>query len=814
MQPLSVLTVGVFFFGYITARWDLVTRLYELAIFAWDHGVFTRAAKAFAVLSLFFFFLVIPVARIANREIELAQAAYLLANNSSDGAHFSRDGDMVMKNGLTRIFWPTDAPTSSEPGVIVGWRNSDSDVLVVTILHHVEQRSVENALRVGTLYRNSPYPISSILERCGKSSLQVIGTVNPSRPPPAFDSTSITFYTNARSRFPRLYCPGSDELMVQLVLFDKPLPARMQYLSLAPISLTLKDKSDKNGMGFPPLDGVEAQEEAERERKQALVEKLRQHTVVRHPRTQKELLLPTIINQINCSYELGSLLQRNIGLVGARQRRALSVSERVVISATNLWDLVLLWLWKIATVWIWPVLARVFVLGLIAHRIAGEGLLLVLDWRLFPGHAALKDVSATAQQVDIRLQQFCYWPIQYLTLRRRKQTWQSNTKDHPEYIRFYNSLWLVANDVIIGIAVGSYIIENAGYVATQVDKFLSAYTIEGLQDMITWLMDWPAGLKLNTELATFLGDLFLWVIDYWAGCIALLRPYLPGIIHFIGFSSFAGATMPISLFSDLISVLTLHIYSFYVASARIYNWQLTIIISLFHLFRGKKRNVLRNRIDSCDYDLDQLLLGTILFTLLFFLLPTVFVFYLTFASARMAIITLKAGLDTLLACLNHFPLFALMLRFKDSRRLPGGIRFRLYDTPDAFVEMTEGQEKCVPTSLIYLKSVPLPLSLMLNEYFQLGNRIRKHYVSPGVILCLISGRFVPPIHRKNLYSLQYSMLPAQRVGINALWKLLVENDKAAAKEWYGGTGTGNGNGYLIGHGGVGAPYLRRGGSGR
>ncbi len=155
------------------------------------------------------------------------------------------------------------------------------------------------------------------------------------------------------------------------------------------------------------------------------------------------------------------------------------------------------------------------------------------------------------------------------------------------------------------------------------------------------------------------------------GIISSLRPFLPHLVYFIGFSSFAGASMPIALFSDLLSVLTLHIYCFYVASARIYNWQLTIIISLFHLFRGKKRNVLRNRIDSCDYDLDQLLLGTIFFTLLFFLLPTVLVFYLTFASARMAIITLKAVLDTLLACLNHFPLFALMLRIKDSRRLPG-----------------------------------------------------------------------------------------------------------------------------------------------
>jgi phosphatidylinositol glycan class Q protein len=565
-----------------------------------------------------------------------------------------------------------------------------------------QTRSVENAIRVGTLFRHSPFPLKDLLDRCGKSPLQVLGTVNPVTAPTAFNPAYITCYTSPRSKFPHLYCPDSNNMMVQVILFDRPHPTRMQYLSLAPISLALGDKSDKSSKGFPPLDGVEAQEEKEWERKQVLVEKLRQHTVVRHPRTQKELLLPVIVDQINRSYELNALLQSNISLVGTRTRRALSVGERVVESASNLWDFILLGLWHIATVWVYPVIAQLFVFGLIAHRVAGEVILVVLDWRLFPGHAALKDISATAQQVDIRLQQFCYWPIQYLTLRKRNQTWQSITNNHPEYIRFYNSLWLVANDVIIGIALGSYIIENASFVAAQVDRILSAYTIEGLQATIAWLMDWPAGLKLNTELATFLGDLFLWVIDYWAGCIAMLRPYLPGIIQFIGFSSFAGATMPISLFSDLVSLLTLHIYSFYVASARIYNWQSTIIISLFHLFRGKKRNVLRNRIDSCDYDLDQLLLGTILFTLLVFLLPTVFVFYLTFASARMAIITLKAVLDTLLACLNHFPLFALMLRFKDSRRLPGGIQFELQTTPATFTSAEQKMDSA-PTSFIHLK---------------------------------------------------------------------------------------------------------------
>lgn len=68
MHPFSILTLGIFVAGYITARWDLVTRLYELAIFAAEHGVVTRTAKGFAVLSVFFFIFILPVERLAARE--------------------------------------------------------------------------------------------------------------------------------------------------------------------------------------------------------------------------------------------------------------------------------------------------------------------------------------------------------------------------------------------------------------------------------------------------------------------------------------------------------------------------------------------------------------------------------------------------------------------------------------------------------------------------------------------------------------------------------------------------------------------------
>ena len=538
---------------------------------------------------------------------------------------------------------------------------------------------------------------------CGHSSLHVLGVTNaPSTA--ALDPSWVQATTAPDGDAPVIHCGRASN--IQIILYRRPRPLQMQYMSLNSIVLDLDDRYFD-----APTRSLEAendrQERERREEKQRLMEKLRQHIVARRVLSPKEKMLPLVVNQINWAWEVEQLLQRNLHLVGTRPKRSLSVSERVVESANTVKDAAVGYTWRLLSTYILPVVQRAFILLLLAHRVAAEMLLSVLEFRARPHHPALKDISALAQQVDIRLQQFCYWPVQGMALRGRKRDWASVTTSHPDYIRFFNSLWLVANDVIIGIAMGSYLIEHCGWVGNQIGILLRTYTVEALRSSITWLMGWPAGLKLNNELGAFLGDLFLWVIDYWSskmlpppyspnpdttsgqrtlahipGLIDTLQPMLPSLIWSVGFSSFGGASMPLAIFSDLLSALTIHIYSFYLASARIFNWQLSILVSLFHLFRGKKHNVLRDRIDSCDYDLDQLLVGTIVFTLLVFLLPTVLVFYINFAFARMIIIMLKAGFDTLLSCLNHFPLFAIMLRIKDPARLPGRSDISTQDTSD------------------------------------------------------------------------------------------------------------------------------------
>jgi phosphatidylinositol glycan class Q protein len=65
-----------------------------------------------------------------------------------------------------------------------------------------------------------------------------------------------------------------------------------------------------------------------------------------------------------------------------------------------------------------------------------------------------------------------------------------------------------------------------------------------------------------------------------------------------------------------------------------------------------------------------------------------------------------------------------------------------------------------------------------------------------VIFCLFTGRFVPPIHRRNLYSMQYSMLPAHRAGMAEVWSLLTQprktNSGSSGSSSMGGVTAANG----------------------
>ncbi|KAG5439943.1 hypothetical protein PCANB_000225 [Pneumocystis canis] len=704
------ITFFIFFSGYLTARYSFLNKVSYLINNFWSSGTFTRIGYIIFALSLCHLLLLIPLNQIAREEAKRYpyRSSYISAREQ-----FKRRGNIVK---------------CEESGLLIGFQNSQNDIFIITCIDNIKKEVLEEYIqRIITKKKKS---FSKIKKLCDKQYPKVIGTLHSTSDnyKCIFNCENIWIDTvlDRNTKFPQFYGNNLSKT-IQVILYSSPNFYKMQYYSLKPIGLELQDRINHKNRDFK--DNTI--------KKLELQEQLKTHAF--HYKTLKNSELyfsENVLNQINKIRELAITL-KNI------------IKERPKDNNT-----------------------------------ISEAILYIIEWKLYYDWISLKDISAIVQQIDMRLQQFCYWPIQYQALLNRKKEYPNVTTGYPNYIRFYNNIWLITNDVILGIIFGSYLIENKQQLIQSIIYISNVYTIESLRNIVFWLMNWPAGLKLNSELAEFLGNLFLWLLDIWKGWIIIINSYLPILIQIAAISSFMGFSIFLSFLNDTLSLLTLHIHIFYITSTLIYNWQLTILISLFHLFRGKKKNILRNRIDSCDYDIDQLILGTILFTLFAFLFPTILAFYFTFASVRMIIIMIKALLDTILTFTNHFPLFAITLRIKDPFRLPGrfllvqklsftlctgGIRFELIDFKPS--NKSKFFSTPIQTSYIFLRSIPLSLESIFCQYSRLAQRLKCYYFSKQIITNLVRGIIVSPIPREKLYSLQYSMLPENRISITELIKI-------------------------------------------
>ncbi|RHZ77639.1 hypothetical protein Glove_174g122 [Diversispora epigaea] len=602
---------------------------------------------------------------------------------------------------VSKIFWPAHTcPTQTRSGFLVGWSIRRFTACVAAVISNIKLTDLESTLSSLSTDNSSSFVYMDGI--CG-APLVVLGVMTTysdnknnilnseevkEKKKTANIWLNIQLQSNNMPSLRSIYCDGNrySNLSVEIIFYKQPNPNKLQYLSLEPLVLDIQPNNDHEIEEISPQTNTNM--EAIMKTKLPFSSG-KQKENPNDTEEKKPKDLEYILKQINSSFETEkAIISRCRFIPTRRNRRSTSVSETVKKSALGIGifvkDIALYPIYHLVPI-IRPLLAHPIILFLMLVRIFAEVILWILNLRFPPwvfNGTALKDLFATSQQIDLRLQQACFWPWQYMLLRRRD--WSNTAMTRAQYISFYNSMWLVANDIIIGLTIGSFLINNSQYVTGILLKdYLDHYTITKLDLMIGWLMGWPGGLKLNTELDNFLGGLFIWLINLWKEYLMIVNPFIPTIIGFIGLTGVLGGTMILSLLSDFLSFMTLHIYLFYMVAAKIFNWQLTILYSLFNLFQGKKWNTLRSRIDSCDYDLDQLLLGTILFTLLTFLFPTVAVYYATFALSRVAVIFLQAVMETLLAFLNHFPLFAFMLRFKDPERLPGGLRFEVCD-PDYF----------------------------------------------------------------------------------------------------------------------------------
>ncbi|KAI1317110.1 phosphatidylinositol N-acetylglucosaminyltransferase subunit gpi1 [Mortierella claussenii] len=601
---------------------------------------------------------------------------------------------------ISKIFWPSHLCSRHlRTGFIIGWNVRSFTACIATVVSDIDLDPLVSAL--GSLTAD-PH-IAALNRACGVNPVVLGVAIVPFAD--GQDAKSVAD-SNARLLTSRsllehkqtanlwltieikptyipslesLHCCGFrySNVSSEIIFYKQPDPRSFQFLSLDPLILDISKINASGALFDAALSPKAAQKRMKSSMSHSRLSMSSSGRIVTDD-------MNVTLQQINSSYEMEQAVHAKAKNLLRRRARSRSMSEAVRESAVDLSIKVRSKLAITATT-LWPMVQPFTIRPLMVILFVLRALVEISLWILnckFPAWAfngiAIKDMTTTGQQIDLRLQQACFWPWQYFMA--RKKAWTNTSITRAQYISFYNSMWLVANDIIIGVALGSFLISNNKYMGEVLQRYVKDYTIDSISAVLEWLTsknEYPAGLKLNPELNPFLGQLFKWLIELWADFIFSLQPIVPVVINMIGLSGAFGATMSLSLISDLLAFTTLHIYWFYMVAARIFHWQLTILYSLFNLFRGKKRNTLRHRIDSCDYDLDQLLLGTILFTLLTFLFPTIVVYYLTFALSRVMVICMQATMETVLACLNHFPLFAIMLRLKDPDRLPGGLRLEV-----------------------------------------------------------------------------------------------------------------------------------------
>lgn len=245
-------------------------------------------------------------------------------------------------------------------------------------------------------------------------------------------------------------------------------------------------------------------------------------------------------------------------------------------------------------------------------------------------------------------------------------------------LKYINSCCRQLVDSILGIMLMWYLMQDyrTHYIAHV--SLSWGETVAGeLKTLLNWLMGAPAGLKLNSQLTHFLGNFFLYHVYLWTGYLYLLQPILGYLVFYSSIAGVWGLTVQLALFQDILSTLTIHIYCFYVYAARLYRLQLYCLGSLWRLFRGKKWNVLRQRVDSAIYDADQLFVGTLLFTVLLFLLPTIGLYYVVFTLLRLLVLIGQGIVGKVRSLFNRLPVWSVWLWLVRSKSLTDGAIFEV-----------------------------------------------------------------------------------------------------------------------------------------
>ncbi|KAF4678348.1 hypothetical protein FOL47_000077 [Perkinsus chesapeaki] len=347
-------------------------------------------------------------------------------------------------------------------------------------------------------------------------------------------------------------------------------------------------------------------------------------------------------------------------------------------------------------------------------------------------------------QMRYRLRQGLQMPALWRGWRDRRPVGDQDSGS-VQRLRLFHTASIVGLDIAVGLTLAAFIWSTPSYFLLPLRRAYFYLNEHFLQSLVEWLMGSPAGFQMNKNLAKFVGTISLTVINYWNLLIKYCFAYddtsacqtactadearanlsgggggggvaynfevvVPLILACLGA---CGASVLLAFIIDLLSVVFFHIFFVYVGVTRLWSTNTSNLYTLFLLFRGKKYNILRERVDAHPFDLEQLLLGAVFLALFVFLLPTVFVFYVCFMLLWLSVLLSQLALWAIVTFFNQFPLYPLALSVTDTYSLPSGVTIKLMP-----VQNTGSRGNSGEVCYFDLSSHPLPSSEVLRAFFK------------------------------------------------------------------------------------------------
>ncbi|KAL3534469.1 hypothetical protein ACH5RR_002930 [Cinchona calisaya] len=373
--------------------------------------------------------------------------------------------------------------------------------------------------------------------------------------------------------------------------------------------------------------------------------------------------------------------------------------------------------------------------------------------------ALAKAFNNTWTNIGIRSSQFLYWPILLQNFGHRSQS----CVEYVEKLALRrHSIWsCLVVDVLLGNFFGILLWFQAEPTCLWVSNFAGDITNYLLRNGCVWLMGNPAGFKLNTELARVLGMISLNTIQIWSTMWSFMGSLFVPIAKAIAFCGiFFGFTSAAALIIDLISLVTRHIFILHWLLSLIYSQQIQALAALWRLFRGKKWNPLRLRLDSYDYTVEQHVVGSLLFTPLLLLLPTTSVFYTFFAIMNTIISFIGVVIEVSISVIHTTPYGGVFLWLVRKKRFPAGIWLDIVSCQHSAIVPSVVESDGMNGSLSK-RSPRIPKSGGQNAV--LVSILHSNYLNLGELICSSYIHLYSVVSRSSISSSAYGVLTGKRI---------------------------------------------------